>query len=150
MILTHLDHADRYTAIHPRLARAIEYLRSGAWQGLAAGTYVLEEDALSAIIQRYDTIPLEQGRWEAHRVYTDIQFVAAGAEIIGSGMLEDFNAITEYDAARDVCFFEGTGNLYELRPGMLAILFPHDVHVPRLMVGQPAPVEKVVLKVRVD
>ncbi len=150
MILTSLDNADIYGAIHPRLARGIEYLKSGDWRGLAVGTYVLEADGLTASIQHYDTLAPEVGRWEAHRVYTDIQYVVSGVERIGSGMIEDFTPLTDYDPVQDVSFFAGTGNFYEVRAGMLAILFPHDVHMPRLLVGQPALVDKIVLKVRVD
>lgn len=150
MILTSLANAEIYGTLHPRLARGIEYLKSGAWQGKEPGTYVLEEDALTAIIQHYDTIPADQLRWEAHRVYTDIQFVVSGSERIGVGMLEDFTPTTEYAEDKDILFLDGAAGMVEVRAGMLAILFPHDVHKPRLPVDQPAWVEKIVLKVRVD
>jgi len=150
MILTSLTNADIYGTIHPRLARGIAYLKSGEWQGKAPGAYVLEGDALSAIIQHYDTIPAEEGRWEAHRVYTDIQFVVSGREGIGVGSLENFLPTTEYAPEQDIAFFDGQADVIEVNAGVLAILFPHDVHMPRLALDQPGHVEKIVLKVRLD
>jgi YhcH/YjgK/YiaL family protein len=150
MILTSLTHAGLYKALHPRIAAGIDYLIRGDWQGQAPGTYMLDGDHLSAIIQHYDTIPLESGKWEAHRVYTDIQFVASGVELIGSGLPDQFTPVTEFDAAKDIAFYTGRGDLFEVRAGMFAILFPHDVHMPRIQAGVPSAVQKIVLKVRVD
>jgi YhcH/YjgK/YiaL family protein len=150
MILTSLAHAELYRAIHPRIAAGIDYLINGEWRGQLPGTYALDGDDLTAIIQHYETIPFEAGKWEAHRTYTDIQFVAAGVEAIGCGLLDDFTAVTEFDSAKDIAFYTGSGSLFQVRAGMFAILFPHDVHMPRVMVSSPQPVEKIVLKVRVD
>lgn len=150
MILTSLENADIYGAIHPRLAQGIAYLKSGDWQGKGAGTYVLEEGNLSAMIQDYDTIGPDDAKYEAHRVYTDIQFVVSGAEGIGVGVLQDFTTAVEYDAKKDIAFYEGDGDVVTVKAGMLAILFPHDAHKPRLRLGDSAHVEKIVLKVRVD
>lgn len=150
MILTSLNQADRYSVIHPRIARGIAYLKSNAWKDLADGVYELEKDGLYAHIQHYQTIPQSEGRWEAHQVYTDIQYVVAGAERIGCGDIGDFAVQTPYDPANDVGFFSGSGNLVEVRAGVLAILFPSDVHMPRVQVSEPQPVSKIVLKVRVD
>lgn len=150
MILTSLTNADLYATIHPRLAQGIAYLRSGDWQGKAPGTYVLDGDALSANIQQYDTIQPDEARWEAHRVYTDIQYVISGREGIAVGMLENFTPITEYAPDKDILFFDGSGDVVDLDAGMLTILFPHDVHKPRLTAGEPSHVEKIVLKVRLD
>ncbi len=150
MILCSLSNADLYTALHPRIAQGIAYLRSAAWQGLPDGVVELEKDGLYAHIQHYQSIAPEEGRWEAHRIYTDIQYVVDGAERIGCGPIADFTPVTEYDAEHDVSFFTGAGNLPEVRAGMLAILFPHDVHLPRLYLHAPQPVSKIVLKVRVD
>jgi biofilm protein TabA len=150
MILCSLTDADLYATIHPRIAQGIAYLRSAAWQGLPDGVVELEKDGLYAHIQHYQTIPQAEAQWEAHRIYTDIQYVVEGAERIGCGPIADFTPVTEYDAERDVSFFTGEGNLPEVRAGMLAILSPHDVHLPRVRVAQPQPVSKIVLKVRVD
>jgi YhcH/YjgK/YiaL family protein len=150
MILTSLTNADFYGSLHPRLAQGIAYLKSGAWQGKAPGTYVLEDDALTAMIQHYDTIQPDEARWEAHRVYTDIQFVISGRERIAVGVLENFTTTVDYNTEKDIAFFDGSGDAVDLEAGMLTILFPHDVHKPRLTAGEQSQVEKIVLKVRLD
>jgi len=75
MILCSLTDADLYAAIHPRIAQGIAYLRSAAWQGLPDSVVELEKDGLYAHIQHYQTIPLAEAQWEAHRIYTDIQWL---------------------------------------------------------------------------
>ncbi|MBK7541977.1 MAG: YhcH/YjgK/YiaL family protein [Candidatus Competibacteraceae bacterium] len=42
---------------------------------LAEGRHELAGDALFALVQDYHTKPQSEGFWEAHRRYTDLQFI---------------------------------------------------------------------------
>ncbi len=68
------------------------------------GKYDLIEGKAYAIVQEYTTKPEEDGKYEAHRKYVDIQFVAQGEEKLGRGALEDFEEISEYDEEKDIVF----------------------------------------------
>ena len=37
-----------------------------------------------------------------------------------------------------------------MRPGLFAVFFPQDAHMPGLAVDQPEPVKKMVIKIRWD
>ena len=150
MILTALENARFYARVHPRIARALEYLSSMEWKENALGSYELENGALYVNVQQYPTISAANARWEAHQVYTDIQYIISGTERIGSGDISSFSPLTHYDFDQDVTFFAGTGNFFTVNAGMIAIFFPHDVHAPRIIAHEPMTVEKIVLKVRID
>ena len=117
--------------------------------GLAAGRHAIDEDRIFALVQDYETKPREAGRWEAHRRYCDVQFVASGVEFIGVAPLDGMRVVEAYDEAKDVAFFEGEGDLVTLRAGSFAIFWPHDAHMPGVAAGGPTAVRKVVVKVAV-
>jgi YhcH/YjgK/YiaL family protein len=149
MILDHLANASLYFNLHPhpRIARALQALGDPGFLAKAPGRYELEGEKLFAMIQEYVTKPAEQGRWEAHRRYIDVQFVAAGVEVIGYAPLPELQVVDPYDAEKDVMFLQGTGSLLRVDAGMFAVFYPHDAHMPMLAVSAPQMVRKIVLKV---
>jgi YhcH/YjgK/YiaL family protein len=71
-----------------------------------------------------------------------------GAEVMGCAALADLQVTEPYNVEKDVLFLTGTGNFFTVSAGMFAIFFPHDAHMPQLAVTTPAPVRKIVVKVR--
>jgi YhcH/YjgK/YiaL family protein len=55
----------------------------------------------------------------------------------------------EYDEEKDYMLYEEVSFFLKLNAGMLAIFFPHDIHMPGIMDKEPEPVKKVVIKVRI-
>lgn len=147
MILDHLSNASLYRSLHPRLARALEALSDPSLMTRPPGRYELDGQRLFAMIQEYTTKPADEGRWEAHRKYIDVQFVASGCEVIGHAPLSNLKIVEPYNAEKDVMFLAGPGTLLRLDAGMFAIFYPHDAHMPTLAVSTPEAVRKVVIKV---
>jgi YhcH/YjgK/YiaL family protein len=150
-----IDTLERALALHrgmgPRMAAALEALTDPGLLAKTDGRYELDGDRLVAIVQTYQTKPREQGAWEAHRRYIDVQFVAAGSELMGYAPLASLIAREPYDVAKDVAFYDGAGaGFLRVDAGMVAIFHPHDAHMPSLMLDAPQWVRKIVLKVRVD
>ena len=100
------------------------------------------------MIQQYDTKPLEQGRWEAHRRYMDLQVVMQGIEKIGVADIEHLEQ-GEYDANRDFLPLFGQGDFLTLQAGDFVLLMPEDAHMPGMAVSSPSPVWKIVIKIMV-
>lgn len=146
MILDTLDHAGLYAGLGERFAAAFEFLNRTDLAELPAGRIDLQGDALYALVQRYTTRPMEQGKWEAHRRYADIQYQLAGRERIGVAHISRLQA-GEYQPERDVVPLSGAGHDLVLFPTAFAVFFPQDAHMPGLAVEQPEAVVKVVLKV---
>lgn len=138
----------RLCAAHPHLRRAFEMLTSQDVSAWPDGRLDLDGDRIFALPQGYLTRPPSQCRWEAHRRYIDIQYVISGQEAMGYAPISTLKPVTDFDEAKDVGFYDGTGSIITVEAGMFAIFFPHDAHMPCMQVaGQSAPVRKVVVKV---
>ncbi len=148
MILDLLDHADRYSSLHPDFPRAFEFLRRADLAQLPNGRHEIQGEAVFALVDRPTGRSRSGARLEIHRSYIDIQFTLAGVEVIGWRSLKGCARVAEaYDAARDIGFFGDESECWlTVKPGAFAILFPDDAHAP--LAGEGA-LQKVVIKVRV-
>jgi YhcH/YjgK/YiaL family protein len=131
-----------------RLSSGFEYLQSADLAGLAPGRVEIDGDQVFALVQEYTSKPMEQGRWEAHRKYIDIQYIVSGEENIGYANVADLT-MGEYNEEKDRYIPQGEGSFVRLLAGMFGVYMPEDAHMPNMAVGQPAPVKKVVVKVAV-
>lgn len=132
-----------------RLMLGLKFLKEGDVLSLLPSRIELDGNKVFAMIQHYDTKPKEQGVWEAHRKYIDIQYVAQGQELMGYANLEHLQA-GDYDAEKDFVLLKGEGSYVLMKPGTFVILGPQDAHIPQVAVDVPQPVKKVVVKVAVD
>ncbi|MBX7259277.1 MAG: YhcH/YjgK/YiaL family protein [Candidatus Hydrogenedentes bacterium] len=147
MIIDTLTRGELYFGLGPRFKAAFEYLLKTDLATLADGKYELEGDKLRAIAMRYESRLHENGEWEAHRKYADLQYIVEGAELIGvavKGRLRE----EPYDEASDCLVLTGDcDDFVTVRAGDFAIFWPGEAHKPCLAVDAPAPVRKVVLKI---
>ncbi len=149
MMIDSLDHARALAALGSRIERALDYLSRTEFSGMPPGTYEIDGRNLYAVVQRYSTKLPDQGKWEVHRRYLDVQYVASGAERIGYAA----GSRTEpgpYDEERDYEERNGDGDFLTLRAGELMVLWPGEVHMPGVAVDQPSNVIKAVVKVLMD
>lgn len=153
MIVTDLTHIDRQIMMTPVFRKAIAFLRSRDIHAVPDGTVEIDGDRVFAIVQRYETIMTETPKFEYHRKYIDIQFIASGEEVIGWAPVERMTVTEEYDAAKDIAFGRlapGTWAPVKLQAGQLAVLRPEDGHAPKLAASAPTSVMKIVVKVAVQ
>ena len=150
MIIDKLTRADLYRGLGPRVQAAFEYLLKTNVDTLADGKYELDGDRLFAIAMHYTSRLHENGEWEAHRRYADLQYIVEGSELIGVAV-EGRLAEQPYDAAKDCLLLTGNcSDIITLRAGDFAIFWPGEAHMPCLAVDAPAPIHKVVLKIACD
>src|ERR1035437_11082312 len=109
MIFDTLEHRELYAAISPRIKVALDYLVRTDFSTVETGRYELDGSNLFVLLQRYDSIPKEQGKWECHRKYIDIQYIASGIEQIGFSNIDGMKIITEYNLEKDGSFLCGEG-----------------------------------------
>jgi biofilm protein TabA len=148
MIVDEIRNASLYYALGQRIETALRYLESADMPALEPGRHEIGGGCF-AIVQDYSTAPREQKRWEAHRDYIDVQFIASGREFIGYADIETLQLLEDYDAAKDVSWHEGDGSFVTARAGAFMILYPHDAHMPGVAIDGPEAVRKVVVKVPV-
>ncbi len=151
MIFDTIKNRHLYVAISPRIKAALDYLATTDFSTIEVGRYEIDADNLFALVQKYNSIPKEQGKWECHRKYIDIQFIAEGIEQIGFRNINKMKVITEYNPEKDVAFLSGEGDYVTVEKGFYGIFFPQDAHQPKVAPGNaPGQVKKVVIKIKVD
>ena len=148
MILTTMDSAARYEALHPRMAAALRYLRSLDAQTAAPGEYEIDGRALYALVQEYDTMPEDHPGWEGHRRYMDIHCMQYGFE---KHLWTEDKAIQHslpYDEALDLIHPQpASWSALSLTEGQIAIYFPEYLHKAKCMLGSSVRVRKLLIKV---
>jgi YhcH/YjgK/YiaL family protein len=148
MIFDHINNAGLYATLSPGLSAAFDYLRSTDFTTIVPGRYDIDAENVFALVSQYATKPRASGKLEAHRRYIDVQYLALGRELLGFapiGLCEP----KPYDDAKDCLFLAGPVDFLPLQPGMFAVFFPHDAHMPGIAVAAPEPVKKIVVKVAV-
>lgn len=150
MIFDHIHNASIYKEMHPSFKRAFEYLKSTDFNNMENGKYVIDDDKIFAIVNRYTTEAAEARQWEAHRTYIDIQYMVSGEENMGVAPLHHAKIVKPYDRESDFMLLEVLGEEFTIKPKFFTIFFPSDVHKPNLITKEPQQVLKVVVKVKVE
>lgn len=153
MVVSDLGHIARQTVMTGALKRAIDFLGRRDLADLPDGREEIDGDRVFALVQRYETAKADKPRFECHRKYIDVQFLASGEEVIGWAPAGSMTVTEAYDAGRDICFGTvGPGKWVPLRleAGQLAVLWPEDAHAPKMAAGAPSRVMKIVVKVAAE
>ena len=147
MIMDKLSQAKAYRGIHPRLDAALDRLDEGFLSTVGPETQQLEGDALYVTRFTYDTLPLEETFFEAHRRYLDIHLMMEGEERVDIASPE---GLTLFEQKGDFYAYRGQAEQsLVLRPGSFLVVFPEDAHRIKIQVDGPKTVSKVVFKVLV-
>ena len=131
-----------------RWEKAFKYLNSNDLNTLPPGRYDIEGDTLYVSISEYMTKNEEEGKFEAHRKYADIQYLVSGEEQIGIIPLKETTETVPYDSSKDIIFLNAPQNNYHLAsPDRFFVFFPGDAHKPGIKISDNIKVRKVVVKV---
>lgn len=152
MILDTLDNAARYESLNSRFAKTFAWLRT--FDGTQAiGRHDIDGDHCFALVQTYETKPIEKAKFEAHRKYIDVQFIHSGRETILWAPLASMKEETmAYSEEKEAALWKLTPDVTPLHvsDGHFAILWPQDAHAPCVEWDKPEQVVKVVVKVAVE
>lgn len=149
MIIDNVANSHLYAPLGPKIQRAFEYLRQTDLAALAVGRYELEGKSLYVLIQEYSSKLPEQGKWEAHRRYIDLQYIVRGSERMGYAPIRQLQQGT-YDPVKDFLPLSGDGVYLTLQDGDFMLLWPDDGHKPGMAIDAPSPVKKAVVKISID
>ena len=149
MIIDQINNASLYYSVHSKFKHAFEYIQQMDVNNIPVGRCEIDGENMYALVQEYNTKLKEQGIWEAHRRYIDLQYVVQGAEGIGYANIYHLQQ-DEYQASKDFLPLHGEGNLVTVHSGSFVLLFPEYAHMPGMAVSASALVKKVVLKIAVQ
>ena len=150
MLATSLDLVTKHDYLEQKFKNAYQWLKEHDTANMEDGTYDIC-DGVFAMVQRYDTIPFSEARFESHKDHYDIQYIAKGTESFGMALVKDCELVETIEK-NDVSFYK-TPKFYtqvNLKSGDLVVVPPEEVHQPRAQYnGQKDFVLKVVIKVKV-
>lgn len=102
------------------------------------------------MVQKGITNPMEDGDFEVHRKYVDVQIMLEGSEELAWSDIEDLTAAGEYNLETDKKSMKGNFNhVIKISEGMFYIVFPHDGHRAACHTTKKQRFTKVVMKLPV-
>lgn len=147
MITDKLENAEKYYPLSKNIEKGLKFLQENYLKTLKNGIYEIDGKSVYVSIQEYETKDIAVSKWEAHKKYTDIQYIISGEEKIGFTDLSSLTPVIEYDSDRDIYFLEGEGNYLCAKEGDFVIFTPDDAHRPSLSITDtPSKVKKAVVK----
>ena len=147
MIIDHIRNREKYYFLGNKYKLALDFFASEAEKTLEKGEVQLLDDEVVIKKCITETKYEKDSRFEAHKKYADVHFVVYGVERIGYA---DVNLleITDYNEKSDGVHLNGSGELITQRPGYFMITLPDDAHMPYVCVDTPAPLGKMIAKIK--
>lgn len=146
MILDSVENFQNYAEINRHFKTVYDFLKNTDLSSLSDGRHEIS-DGIFAISNRYNTINESDTFIECHRKYIDIQIMVKGSERMGI-CNRDLCRKFEYIDAEDYQKLEGILDFITVREGFFTVFFPHDGHMPQLMLNKKSEqVVKIVVKV---
>ena len=154
MIVSDLSQLRNQVVVTPNMEKAIAFLEKSGQAEMEVGRVAIDGDKVYAEVQAYESLEGPIEKFEGHRQYIDIQYVAGGEEIIGWASIDDA-AVTDPYESNEHDYWLGTVPAdriteVKLKAGQLAVLYPVDAHAPRRAAGKASAVRKLVIKVAVE
>jgi biofilm protein TabA len=152
MITDNIDHLKRYAL--PKTEEILEFIARHDCANLPDGEIELAGRQLFVRIMSYQPKEACENRFEIHRIYADVQYVVAGAELMQTARMEDLTALTDYDPQGDHQFFKLSGQAMTqviVKAGEFAVFYPQEAHRPScLCEGYKGLVKKLVFKIKIN
>jgi len=152
MIADKLTNASNYYGLGELYKKGFEYLQNTDFAALESGRYEIEGDNLFVLIQEYDTKPIEEAKYESHKLYADIQYIISGRELMGYAPIERLTDVVDHTPEKDMLNYKdgnGVGVYMPAEVGDFLLFLPHDGHAPNVMNGASTKNKKAVIKIRV-
>lgn len=148
MVIDKIENASLYYGLGERFQRALEWLRTVDLSTLTPGKQVeIDGDNIYATLFEVDTLPPTECKLECHKNYADIQYLVGGLEAVGYALPDaPLKQLSEY--VPDIQFYTTDWDTLTVRPGTFYIVWPQDLHAPRMACGPVGPVKRLVAKVK--
>ena len=149
MILDNINNIKLYN-LADNFKTALDFIIKTDLNSLPVGKMEVDGKNVYVAVSEYLT-KLEEGDFEAHDNYADIQIILSGNERMDWCERKDCVNTTEYNAEKDVVKMNTTFSYTKLKvkAGQFAIFFPEDAHRPNMSIGGQEQIKKAVIKVKI-
>lgn len=149
MIFDKLCNKELYYACHEGFKLGFDFIEKAVKENLPLGKYEIDGTNVFANIQEYE--PKENnGVFEGHRNYIDIQCILSGNELMECAEISDCTSTRPYAPDCELFSVEGNKTRLECGPDTFAIFFPNDIHNPGKILKENETIKKIVVKVKVQ
>ncbi len=151
MVFDNRENLARYYGLGDRFRTALEWMASADLTSAKSGDRLeIDGDNVFARYFEVDTHSPVGAMPEGHEHYADIQCLLEGEEAVGYALKNSRAPTKPYDPAGDIAFWDVPFSTVRLQPGDFYIVWPDDLHAPRIALGDPSPVRVLVVKVKLD
>lgn len=149
MVYDKIDNKETYKGLSEDIYEGLKFLKNVTLD-LACGVHEINP-RVKAIVSEYETKPVNENGYEAHKKFIDIQYLLKGEEKNRCLPIEKLKVIKSYKDEIDAAFFVADAPAQDLTlgDGYFAIYWPQDGHMPCLNVEESEKVKKVVVKVEI-
>lgn len=149
MIIDNKKNKELYYGLHPRFRAAFEFIEKVEMEDVAPGLYEIEGDKLFVNVSQYE-LGDNDGIYEAHDKYIDIQYIIKGKEAFNCTKGSECEVTQKFDEKIDATLYrcKGLNTYIEAGEGDFVIFFPQDVHNPGVKLGEGIKVKKAIAKVK--
>lgn len=148
MVYDKIDNIETYKGLSGDIYEGLKFLQQVS-QEIENCVHIINT-RVKAIVSEYETKPVNENGYEAHKKYIDIQYLLKGTEKICCLPIEKLQETKAYSEENDAAFYAANFPAQEmiLGNGYFAIYFPQDGHMPCLSVNVTEKVKKVVVKIQ--
>ncbi len=149
MVYDKIDNIETYKGLSEDIYKGLKFLKNAS-SDLACGVHEINLK-VKAIVSEYETKPVNENGYEAHRRFVDIQYLLKGEEKNCCLPIEKLKETKPYKGEIDAAFYSSGISTQELTlgDGYFAIYWPQDGHMPCLSADGVGKVKKVVVKVEI-
>lgn len=143
MIIDHIKNITMYEPMVPGITNA--WYKIQTYENLEDKRYDLETGYFK--VQSGKTKPIQEGNFESHREYIDVQIILKGGEELAWNDVSQMNEQTPYKKEQDITKWNGKlEHTLLISEGMFYIMFPHDGHKAISHTNLEHTYKKIVLK----
>ena len=130
MILDRFENAHRYRNLGENFSIAIDYLIRTDVFSLPLGKFEINNQDVYGFVKE-TPLTHENLRWEAHRLYADIQLILGGAERISFIAFDNQPISESYNSENDILFYSEQNSGFDcmLSHGNFMVLLPGELHL---------------------
>ena len=149
MILDSILNIKNYVSHNSQFADVITFIEKTNLSELSNGKHPINGKGAFASVNAYATKAETECFIECHKAYIDIQMITKGEEFIGYCPASECIA-QPYIEEKDLQKLDGKLSYFPIKPGMFAIFFPQDGHMPCIRKSEDhSIVKKIVFKIPV-
>ena len=151
MVFDNVKNAHLYYVLGARFRTALEWMAHADVSGLKSRDQVtIDGDRVYAKYFDMETKLPDGVMPEGHSNYADIQYLLDGEEALGYARKGEEAPAKPYDAQKDIAFWDVPYDTIRLKAGDFYIVWPDDLHAPRLALKETGKVRLLVIKVKLD